>query len=70
MKESHYPSTNQMLSRAMQEVISQRELFWLPQETKLRRLSPKWRKAIERGEEILREAQKRKIESCFSFTAI
>jgi hypothetical protein len=69
MQNSDYIATK-LVGRVMQEVISQRGLFWQRQETKLRRLSPQWRKAIERGEQLLREAQKRKIESSFSFTTI
>jgi hypothetical protein len=49
--------------RAMEEVSSQRELFWQPKKRKLKRLPLEWREAIERGEELLRDAQRRKIES-------
>jgi hypothetical protein len=49
--------------RAMEEVASQRELFWQPQKRKLKRLPLEWQEAIERGEELLRHAQRRKIES-------
>jgi len=56
--------------RAMQEVVSQRELFWQSQERKLKRLPPAWRDAIERGEELLRDAQRRKIESKVSFSLL
>ena len=56
--------------RAMQEVVSQRELFWQSQQRKLKRLPPEWRDAIERGEELLRDAQRRKIESEDSFSLL
>jgi len=49
--------------RAMEEVASQRELFWQTQKRKLKRLPLEWQEAIERGEELLRDAQRRKIES-------
>ena len=49
--------------RAMEEVASQRELFWQPKQRKLKSLPQEWREAIERGEELLRDAQRRKIES-------
>lgn len=55
------------LERAMVEVAAQRELFWETRKRKLRRLAPEWREAIERGEELLRDAQRRKIESNLSF---
>jgi hypothetical protein len=53
--------------RAMAEVAAQRELFWETRKRKLRRLPQGWREAIERGEELLRDAQRRKIESDVSF---
>jgi len=53
--------------RAMVEVAAQRELFWETRKRKLRCLPPEWREAIERGEELLRDAQRRKIESNLSF---
>jgi len=53
--------------RAMEEVASQRELFWQPKKRKLKSLPLEWREAIERGEELLRDAQRRKIESNLSF---
>jgi hypothetical protein len=53
--------------RAMAEVAAQRELFWETRKRKLRRLPQVWREAIERGEELLRDAQRRKIESKLSF---
>jgi len=49
--------------RAMEEVASQRELYWQPKKRKLKSLPREWREAIERGEELLRDAQRRKIES-------
>ncbi len=58
------------LERAMQEVASQRELFWQSQERKLKRLPRGWREAIERGEGLLRDAQRRKIESKASFSLL
>ena len=54
-------------SRAMVEVAAQRELFWETRKRRLSRLSREWREAIERGEELLRDAQRRKIESNLSF---
>lgn len=59
--------TDDHVQRAMQEVASQRELFWQPQTGKLKRLPPEWRQAIERGEELLRSAQRKKIEGILSF---
>ena len=53
--------------RAMEEVASQRELFWQTQKRKLKRLPLEWREAIERGEELLQDVQRRKIESNVSF---
>ena len=70
MKESRYFSTNKMIGRAMQEVISQRELFWQPRARKLKRLPREWREAIERGEGLLRDAQRRKIETDVSFSLL
>lgn len=55
------------LDRAIEEVASQRELFRQTQRHKLKRLPQEWRDAVERGEELLRHAQKRKIESDPSF---
>jgi len=52
-----------LTGRAMEEVASQRELFWQPKQRKLKSLPLEWREAIERGEELLRDAQRRKIES-------
>jgi hypothetical protein len=49
--------------KAMAEVESQRQLFWQSQQRRLKRVPPEWRQAIERGEELLRNAQRRKIES-------
>ena len=46
--------------RAMEEVASQRELFWQPKRRKLKSLPLEWREAIERGEELLRDTQRRK----------
>jgi hypothetical protein len=56
--------------RAMAEVASQRELFWQSQRRKLNRLPLPWREAIERGEALLRDAQRRKIESSVSFSLL
>ena len=53
--------------RAMKEVVAQRELFWETRKQKLKRLPLEWQEAIERGEELLRDAQRRKIESNLSF---
>ena len=53
--------------RAMAELAAQRELFWETRKRKLRRLPREWREAIERGEELLRDAQRRKIEANLSF---
>jgi len=54
---------NNRLERAMQEIASQRELFWQPRARRVKRLPHEWREAIERGEELLRDVQRRKIES-------
>lgn len=54
------------VERAMQEVASQRQLFWQSQARKLKRVPPEWRQAIERGEDLLR----RKIESNVSFSLL
>jgi len=56
--------------RAMQEVTAQRELFWEPQKRALNRLPQSARKAIERGEALLRDAQRRKIESKALFSLL
>jgi hypothetical protein len=56
--------------RAMVEVAAQRELFWETRKRKLRRLPREWREAIERGEELLRDAQRRKIESDVAFSLL
>jgi len=61
---------NNRLERAMQEIASQRELFWQPQQRKLKGLSPGWREAIERGEELLKSAQRKKIEASVSFSLL
>jgi hypothetical protein len=58
---------DRQLDLALVEVASQRELFWQPQKRKLQRLPSHWRHAIERGEELLKQAQRKKIESAVSF---
>ena len=55
------------LDTALTELASQRELFWQPQQKQLQRLPAQWRRAIERGEELLKQAQRKKIESAVSF---
>jgi hypothetical protein len=55
--------------KAMEEIASQRALFREAQERKLKRLAPEWRQAVERGEGLLREAQRLKIQSEVSFLA-
>ena len=55
------------LDNAMEEITSQRALFWQCQERKLKRLPREWREAIDRGERLLRGAQRLKIESKVSF---
>lgn len=49
--------------RAMEEVASQRELFWYAQERTLKRLPKPAREAVKCGEALLRDAQRRKIEA-------
>lgn len=56
--------------KVMGEITSQRALFWQCQQRKLKRLPPEWREAIERGEGLLREAQRRKIETDVSFSLL
>ncbi len=51
-----------LVNRAMCEIVSQRQLFRQSQQRKIKRLSPEWQEAIERGEELLRLAQRRRIE--------
>ena len=63
------PDLTGHFDRAMEEVASQRELFWQPKKRKLKSLPQEWREAIERGEELLRDAQRRKIESNVSFSS-
>ena len=58
---------DRQLDVALAEVASQRELFWQPQLPKLQRLPSQRRHAIERGEELLKRAQRKKIESAVSF---
>lgn len=58
------------LEKALTELASQRELFWQPQRKKLQRLPSEWRHAIERGEALLRDAQRLKIESKVSFSLL
>ena len=50
-----------LVERAMCEIVSQRQLFRQSQQRKIKRLSPEWQEAIERGEELLRLAQRRRI---------
>src|SRR5262245_30677241 len=57
VRETHLRKEEPMktgFDRAMEEVASQRELFWHTQKRKLKRLPLEWREAIERGEELLR----------------
>lgn len=56
-----------LIGTAMNEVGSQRQLFWQQQQRKLSGLPAEWRRAIERGEDLLKAAQKRKIASAASF---
>lgn len=58
---------DRQLDQALAEVAAQRELFWQPQKRKLQRLPSHWRHAIERGEDLLKQAQRKKIESAVSF---
>ena len=58
------------LEKALTELASQRELFWQPQQKKLQRLPSEWRNAIERGEALLLDAQRLKIESKVSFSLL
>ena len=58
-----------LFDRAIEEVASQRELFWQTQKRKLKRLPLEWQEAIERGEKLLRDAQRRKIESEVFFSS-
>ena len=62
--------SKQLIGRAMKEVYSQRALFWQPQQKKLAHLPAEWRRAIERGEDLLRAAQERKIVSAASFSLL
>jgi hypothetical protein len=59
-----------LVERAICEVVSQRQLFWQPRERKLKKLPSEWQEAIKRGEELLREAQRKKIESVVSFSLL
>jgi hypothetical protein len=61
---------SQGLDRAMAEITAQRQLFWQPQKRMLNRLPKAAREAIERGEALLREAQRQKIESTVSFSLL
>jgi hypothetical protein len=61
---------DRQLDVALAEIASQRELFWQPQRKKLQRLPSQWRHAIERGEALLRDAQRLKIESKVSFSLL
>jgi hypothetical protein len=63
-------ASKHIIGNAMREVVSQRELFWQPQKRKLDRLPKPAREAIERGEALLRDAQRRKIESKVSFSLL
>ena len=51
-----------LIERAMCEIVSQRQLFRQSQQRKIKRLSPEWQEAIERGEELLMAVQRRRIE--------
>lgn len=42
-----------LVERTMCEIVFQRQLFRQSQERKIKRLSPEWQEAIERGEELL-----------------
>src|SRR5262249_3337701 len=53
--------------RALEKVVSQRALFRRRQRHRFERLPQPWRDAVERGEELLRDAQRRKLESQTSF---
>ena len=57
-------------NRAMEEVASQRELFWHAQKRALNRLPKPAREAIERGEALLHDAQRQKIKSKVSFSLL
>jgi hypothetical protein len=59
-----------IVDTALAELASERELFWRPQRKKLQRLPSEWRHAIERGEALLRDAQRLKIESKVSFSLL
>ena len=59
-----------LVDNAMGEVISQRRLFWKSRARKLKRLSPRMATAIERGEELLKEAQKKTLNSVPSFSLL
>jgi hypothetical protein len=55
------------LDKAMEEIAAQRALFWQCQQRRVKRLPREWQEAVNRGEELLRDAQRRKIESKASF---
>ena len=58
------------LDQGLTELASQRELFWRRKRRTLERLPSEWRHAIERGEELLRDAHKLKLESKVSFSLL
>lgn len=57
-----------IIEKAMNEINSQRELFIQQRLSRVRR-SPQMQRAIQRGEELLRIAQRKKLESDVSFFA-
>jgi hypothetical protein len=58
------------LDTALAELATERELFWRLRRRTLKRLPSEWRHAIERGEALLRDAQRLKIESKVSFSLL
>ena len=61
---------NNQLDTALAELASERELFWRSQRQQLQRLPSEWRHAIERGEELLRDAHRLKLECKVSFSLL
>jgi hypothetical protein len=54
------PTESNQVDIRLAELATQRELFWRPRRRKLKLLPSEWRKAIERGEELLRDAHRLK----------
>ena len=64
------PTESNQIDNRLAELATQRAVFWRPRRRKLELLPSEWRHAIERGEDLLRDAHRLQIESKVSFSLL